>query len=100
MTLRHIVVFRWKDGTTPADVAAIEAALSELPSLIPALDAYHHGPDVGLGEGRWDFGIVAECADADGWRAYDQHPAHQRVVIDVIRPHIEERAAVQIQSGH
>jgi len=98
MTVRHVVVFRWKDGTTVANVAAIDAALVELPALVPSLRAYHHGSDLGLGEGRWDYGIVAECDDVAGWQAYDQHPAHQHVVVDVIRPHVAERAAVQIAS--
>jgi Stress responsive A/B Barrel Domain len=99
MTVRHLVLFRWKEGTTADVVAAIDAELDALPALIPALGSYVHGPDLGLGEGRWDFGIVAECDDAAGWAAYDQHPAHQRVVVEVIRPHVAERAAVQIGSA-
>ena len=98
MAVRHVVLFRWKEGTTEAQVTAIDAELDELPARIPELVSYHHGPDLALGDGRWDFGIVAECADTDGWRAYDEHPAHQRVVVEVIRPHVAERAAVQIES--
>ena len=94
--MRHIVVFRWKDGTTAEQVAAIDASLDALPAQIPQLLSYHHGPDLELGEGRWDFGIVAECADAEAWAAYDEHPAHQLVLVEVIRPHVAERAAVQI----
>ena len=96
MTLRHVVVFRWKEGITASEVEAIEEVLDELPGLIPELRSYAHGPDLGLGEGRWDFGIVAEFDDAAAWAAYDQHPAHQRVLLEVVRPHIAERAAVQI----
>ena len=97
--MRHVVVFRWKDGTSVAQVAAIAAALNGLPAQIPQLLSYHHGADLGLGEGRWDYGIVAECADADAWVLYDQHPAHQHVVVEIIRPHVAERAAVQIGSS-
>ena len=43
---------------------------------------------------------MAECDDADGWRAYDEHPAHQHVVTEVLRPRIAERAAVQIGPAH
>jgi len=98
--MRHVVVFRWNVGTSPAQVAAIAAALDRLPAQIPELLSYHHGPDLGLGEGRWDYGIVAECADAEAWGVYDRHPAHQHAVIEVIRPHVAERAAVQIGSPH
>ena len=96
MTVRHVVVFRWNGDVTDADVAAIDVALAALPTQIPSLRAYHHGADLGLGEGRWDYGIVAEFDDADGWRAYDQDPAHQRVLTELVRPRIAARAAVQI----
>jgi len=100
MTVRHVVVFRWNADVTPDDVAAIDAALDALPAQIPSLRGYHHGPDLALGEGRWDYGIVAECDDVDGWRAYEQHPAHLQVVTEVLRPRIAERAAVQIGPAH
>jgi len=96
--MRHLVVLRWRDGTSPEQIAAVEAALADLPALIPELCSYHHGPDLGLGAGRWDYGIVAGCADVDDWRAYDRHPAHQKVLVDLIRPHLADRAAVQIGS--
>jgi hypothetical protein len=99
VTVRHVVLFRWKTEVTAADVAAVDEALAVLPAQIPSLVAYHHGADLGLGEGRWDYGIVAECDDAAGWAAYDQHPAHQHVVVEVIRPRVAERAAVQIGPG-
>jgi hypothetical protein len=96
MTVRHLVLFRWRDEVTDEDVAAVDEALAALPAQIPSLRGYHHGADLELGEGRWDYGIVAECDDIDGWRAYDQHPAHQQVVQGMLRPRIAERAAVQI----
>jgi hypothetical protein len=96
MSVRHLVVFRWNADVTSADIEAIDDALAALPEQISSLRAYHHGPDLGLGEGRWDYGIVAECDDVDGWRAYEQHPAHRRVVVEVLRPRTAERAAVQI----
>ncbi len=99
MSVQHLVVLRWKDGTTPADVAAIEAELDGLPAKVPTLVDYRHGPDLVLGEGRWDFGIVATFADEEGWRAYDGHPDHHHLRTDVLGPHVAERAAVQIRSG-
>lgn len=98
MTVHHVVVYRWKEGTTAAQVAAIEAELATLPALVPSIRTYHRGPDLALGEGRWDFGIVAGFEDLDGWRAYDEHPDHDRVRREVIGPHVADRAAVQIGS--
>jgi hypothetical protein len=35
MAVRHVVVFRWAEGTTDAHIAAVEAALAELPARDP-----------------------------------------------------------------
>ncbi len=96
MTVHHVVVYRWAPGTSAEVVAAIEAEVARLPGLVPSLRRYRHGPDLGLGEGRWDYGIVASFDDEEGWRAYDQHPEHDRVRTDVIAPHVADRAAIQI----
>ena len=98
VVIQHIAVFRWKPGTTAAEIAAIDAALDALPAAVPSLRDYRHGPDLALGTGRWDFGIVATFDDLEGWRAYDAHPAHDQVRTEVIGPHVGDRAAVQISS--
>jgi hypothetical protein len=100
MTVRHVVLFRWRPEVTSEDIAAVDAALDALPAQVPTLRGYHHGPDLGLGDGRWDYGIVAECDDVEGWQAYEEHPAHQQVVSQVIRPRVADRAAVQIGPVH
>ena len=95
--IRHVVVFRWIDGTTAEQVAAVADGLRALPAQVPTLRAYTVGPDLGLGEGRWDFAVVAEFDDAAGYQAYVDHPAHQAVVTDHIAPIRAERAHAQIE---
>lgn len=93
--VRHVAMFRWAAGTTGAQVAALKAALDGLPAAIPALLDYRTGIDAGLAPGNWDFVVVADVAGADGWRAYVDHPAHQRVLVEQLRPLLGERAAIQ-----
>jgi len=93
--LRHVVLFRWEPGITPDDVEAVRRGLDRLPGLIPELRSYSHGPDLRLGEGTWDYGVVAEFDDAAGWEAYDRHPDHDKVRAELIRPHTAERATVR-----
>jgi hypothetical protein len=93
--LRHVVVFRWKEGTTAAQVDAIAAALRALPAQIPELRAYHVGADEGLLPGNADFAVVADVDDVDAWSAYREHPAHQRALTELIAPAMESRIAVQ-----
>jgi hypothetical protein len=92
---RHVVLIRWKEGTTPEDVSAIEDALGTLPGLIPELVEYHFGRDAGVDGGNWDFAIVAGVASVEDYETYRDHPAHQAAIAERIRPHIAQRAAVQ-----
>ena len=93
--VRHCVLFRFTETTTAEDVERIGTAAGELPARIPSIKAYAFGPDLRLGAGSWDFAIVGDFEDADGWAAYDSHPDHERFRADVIGPHIAERAAVR-----
>ncbi|MDP9403125.1 MAG: Dabb family protein [Actinomycetota bacterium] len=94
---RHVAVFRWTAGTTDQQVQALHHALGHLPAAIPALRQYRTGPDAGLVNGNWDFAVVADFDDAEGWRVYTAHPAHQKVIVELIKPVLAERAAVQYE---
>lgn len=95
--IRHVALFRWVEGTTPDQVKAVVDALEALPAQIPTIRSYAVGPDLGLGEGRWDFAVVASFEDARGYHGYVDHPAHREVADNVIAPIRAERAHVQIQ---
>jgi len=95
--VRHVAMFRWAEGTSASQVAELRTALAALPAAIPALRDYRLGSDAGLAPGNWDFVVVADVDDGDGWRAYVDHPAHQRVLVQLLRPLMGERAAVQFE---
>lgn len=95
--IRHVVGLTWTVDATDADVAAVRAALAELPGQIPEIRGYTFGTDLGLVDGNADFAIVADFDDVDGWRRYQRHPAHQAVLTDRIRPILAARAAVQLE---
>lgn len=94
--IRHVALFRWIDGTTAEQVAAVTDALEALPAQIPTIRSYAVGADLGLGEGRWDFAVIASFEDARGYHGYVDHPAHQAVAETLIAPIRAERAHVQI----
>jgi hypothetical protein len=41
--LRHVVLFKFKEGTTATDIKKVEDAFSALPSKIPQIMAYEWG---------------------------------------------------------
>jgi len=94
--LRHVVCVTWKAGTSATAVTALCEALAGLPTLIPEIQGYAFGSDLGLADTNADFAIVADFDDVTAWRRYQEHPEHQRVLAEHIRPNLESRAAVQI----
>lgn len=97
MTVRHVVCFTWADDAPPAAIAATEEALRALPDLIAEVQAFSVGPDLGLAAGTSDLALVADFEDAQGWQRYQDHPEHQRVVVEHVRPILATRAAVQFE---
>ncbi|MGI5330605.1 Dabb family protein [Actinomadura nitritigenes] len=94
--LRHIIMLKWSPESTPDQRRAAEDGLRALPARIDAIRALTAGPDAGLTPGAYDCALVADFDDVDGWRAYQEHPAHRALVADVLAPIIAERAVVQL----
>jgi Stress responsive A/B Barrel Domain len=95
--LRHVVLFGWTPEATDAQKQRVAAELAKLPSLIPGVRAYTFGPDAGINEASYDFGLVADFDDADSYRAYRDDPRHRAVVDQHIMPIVARRAAVQYE---
>lgn len=89
--LRHVVLFKFKDDTSPEQVQQIEAAFRALPGKINAIHTFEWGTDVSV-EGKADgfthcfFVTFRSEADRD---AYLPHPAH-REFGSVLRPHLDK----------
>lgn len=79
-------------------VEEVQAQLKEFAATLPGVLSYRCGPDEGASDmGNFDFAIVAEFESIDDWRVYDKHPRHNEIRAGVVRPWIEERAAVQFE---
>ena len=89
--LRHVVLFKFKDGTAPEDVQRIEEAFRALPAQIDVIQEFEWGTDVSV-EGKADgysHCFFVTFADAAGRDAYLPHPAHQAFG-QVLRPHLDK----------
>lgn len=93
--IRHVVVYSFVPELPPDRRAAIVAALEGLVGVIPGLLSMQAGADLGLADGNGHFALVADLADAEAWRGYQEHPAHQQVADTMIRPFVAGRTAVQ-----
>ena len=75
---RHIVLFKFKDTATEAQIAAVEKAFAELPSKIDTIVDFEWGKSESL-EGKNDG--LTHCffvtfKDKAGLETYIPHPAH------------------------
>lgn len=89
--LRHVVLYKFKDGLTPAQVQEIVDAFAALPKKIDAIVGYEHGTNVsqeGKSEGL-THAFVVTFRDEKGRDAYLKHPAHDHYV-SVVRDRREQ----------
>ena len=89
--LRHVVLFAFKDGTTPAQVAAIEAKFAGLPTRIPQIVDFEWGTDVSVERlaGGFTHCFLVTFTDTEGRAAYLPHAGHQELVA-LLRPSLEK----------
>ena len=95
--IRHVVMFRFRDDADEAQRQAVHDAIATMPEATGVTEAYTIGGDLGLGEGNFDFAVVGDFADQDAYLTYRDHPEHRRIVFDIIRPAITDRAAIQFE---
>ncbi len=80
--LRHIVLYKFKDDATPAEVQDVVDTFAALPKKIDGIVAFEHGTNVSP-EGKSDgltHVFVVSFANEQARDAYLTHPAHQAYV--------------------
>jgi hypothetical protein len=88
---RHVVLFKFKDGTTPAQIKTIEDAFRELPAKIPSVIGFEWGTDNSpekLSQG-FTHCYFLTFRDKAGRDAYLPHPAH-KAFGKLLHPYLEK----------
>lgn len=94
---RRIVLLTWTEDATQEQRAAVATELGKLPTIITELRRFDVGVNTGAGPEDADLGIIADFDSVDHWVAYRDHPAHQAVVADYIKPILAARTSVQYE---
>ena len=97
--LRHVVLFAFKDTTTPEQIQEIERAFCDLPSQIEQIYDFEWGTDVSvenISQGYTHCFLVTFLSEADR-DIYLPHPAH-RDFGAVLQPHLEKALVVDYWS--
>nr|WP_229252982.1 Dabb family protein [Dyadobacter sp. CECT 9275] len=89
--LRHVVLFKFKDSSTPAQIKEVEDAFRKLPSKIKEIKALEWGTNnspENLNQGFTHLFFVS--FESEAARAiYLPHPAHDAFV-KVLKPHLDK----------
>jgi hypothetical protein len=99
MPFRHVVMFKWEAGLDADHLDRVRERLDSMPTAIPEIRGYAHGSDVGVAEGNYDYVVVADFDNVDGFRTYRDHPHHLLLIEELIKGNVAQRAAVQYMTG-
>ena len=89
--LRHVVMFKFKDGTTNEQIREIENAFCALPSKIDAIHDLEWGTDVSVenrSEGFTHCFIVTFLSETDRAK-YIPHPEHKKFG-EILGPYLDK----------
>ena len=89
--LRHVVLFKFKDASSAADIKKVETAFRNLPSKIKAVSGFEWGTNnspENLAQGFTHCFFVSFKSEKDR-ETYLPHPIH-KAFVDVLTPHLDK----------
>lgn len=89
--LRHVVLFKFKEGTTKESIQQVEAAFTALPTKIPEIKGYEWGTNnspEGLDKGFTHCFFLTFDSE-EGRAVYLPHPDHKAFGA-VLTPHLDD----------
>ncbi len=93
--LRHVVLFQFKETSTPAQVQKVVDAFAALPSKIDTIVDFEYGVNNSpedLNDGLTHCFTVTFDSE-EGRAAYLPHPAH-KAFVEVLKPHLVKALVV------
>ena len=89
--MRHVVLFKFKDDATPAEVKKVEEAFRKLPSEIKEIKAFEWGTNNSpekLNNGFTHCFFVSFRSEKDR-EVYLPHPAH-KAFVEILKPVLDK----------
>ena len=89
--LRHVVMFKFKEGTPPEKIKETEDGFRALPGKIPVIKEFEWGTDLNAGKSSQGFThcFLVTFADKAGLDTYGPHPAHQAFA-QMLKPYLDK----------
>ena len=93
--LRHIVLISFKPESTDDQIAAWQAAVTDMCESSEAVLSFSLGMNIGAGPNHHDAALVADFADMDAFRSYVTSDKHKVYVENHARQVTAKLAAIQ-----
>lgn len=90
--LRHVVIFKFKEEASAADVNRLNEAFNALPATIPVIKDFEWGINDSPENFHQDFThcyLITFASEEDRDSVYTPHPQHQAFVKS-LQPHLEK----------
>ena len=94
--IKHVVMWKFKDGVVEADKLEMKRQLDALKGLVPTLVDISVGMDFSRKDRSWDMVLYSEFESLEGLEAYAVHPEHLKVV-EFVKRVVSEGAAVDYE---
>lgn len=98
--LRHVVLFKFKESSTTAEIKSVEDAFRSLPKKIKEIKAFEWGTNnspENINQGFTHCFFVTFKSEKDR-EVYLPHPAHQAFV-EVLKPHLDKVLVIDYWAG-
>lgn len=98
--LRHVVLFKFKDTSSAADIKKVEDAFRVLPAQIKQIKTFEWGTNnspENLNQGFTHCFFVSFASEKDR-EVYLPHPAHLAFV-EVLKPHLDKVLVIDYWAG-
>jgi len=92
--LRHLIFGRWNETSTKSQRWEALECLQALPQQVPEIITYEVGPDLGVTEGNYDFGLLGSFANVSSFEAYETSAPHKRC-LGVLKPLLNAKVGVE-----
>lgn len=92
--VRQVILVRWNKAATEDMKQQVAAGLLGLREEIDLIRDVRLGADLRVRPDNFDFAVSVDFDSAEDYLTYREHPAHLRVVNDLIAPTMAERAGV------
>ncbi len=94
--IQHIVIVKWKAGTTEEQVLEACGKAGHMPNEIDGVQRITVGRDRGESEHGFTHALIVELADEEALARYLTHPIRARYLADHLDPIVDQRIEVDV----